>query len=102
VSPDRKQGSRGGAVREARRRREARRPPAAQAEALRRLPFPLARIEHLADLGCDSIQGFHLARPLPEADVACWLLTAPGLRAGPSRAGPDGLFEPLGRAGSTA
>jgi EAL domain-containing protein (putative c-di-GMP-specific phosphodiesterase class I) len=29
--------------------------------------------EQLAGLGCDSIQGFYLARPLPEAELAPWL-----------------------------
>jgi EAL domain-containing protein (putative c-di-GMP-specific phosphodiesterase class I) len=33
-------------------------------------------LERLIEFGCDSIQGFYLARPLPEAEVASWLLSA--------------------------
>ena len=29
--------------------------------------------QQLSDLGCDSLQGYFLARPLPAADVAGWL-----------------------------
>jgi EAL domain-containing protein (putative c-di-GMP-specific phosphodiesterase class I) len=27
----------------------------------------------LGDLGCDVIQGYHLCRPLPAADLTAWL-----------------------------
>jgi EAL domain-containing protein (putative c-di-GMP-specific phosphodiesterase class I) len=31
--------------------------------------------EFLAQLGCDSAQGYHFAHPMPESDVANWLRT---------------------------
>jgi EAL domain-containing protein (putative c-di-GMP-specific phosphodiesterase class I) len=34
-------------------------------------------MQALADLGCDVVQGFHLARPMSAADVPGWL-RAPG------------------------
>jgi EAL domain-containing protein (putative c-di-GMP-specific phosphodiesterase class I) len=47
----------------------------------------------LADLGCDSIQGYHLARPLPEADVPSWLRSAQAAQ----KARPPALSGPIGR-----
>jgi EAL domain-containing protein (putative c-di-GMP-specific phosphodiesterase class I) len=31
--------------------------------------------EHLRDLGCDSIQGYYVSRPLPADEFFAWLLT---------------------------
>jgi predicted signal transduction protein with EAL and GGDEF domain len=43
--------------------------------------------DRLADLGCDLFQGYHLARPMREADFAAWLagrpLQLPRLRSVP-------------------
>ena len=33
--------------------------------------------QELATLGCDSVQGFYLARPMPAAELAAWLATQP-------------------------
>jgi EAL domain-containing protein (putative c-di-GMP-specific phosphodiesterase class I) len=42
--------------------------------------------ERLVSLRCDAFQGFYLARPLPAADVASWLLSA---RAAPQPLAPQ-------------
>lgn len=34
----------------------------------------LATLRRLAELGCDLVQGFHLSRPLPAADLLAWAL----------------------------
>lgn len=34
-------------------------------------------LDRLADLGCDYAQGFHLARPMPAADMIKWLQDSP-------------------------
>ncbi len=36
-----------------------------------------ATARHLTELGCDAIQGFHLARPLPPGKLAEWLRDLP-------------------------
>jgi diguanylate cyclase len=33
--------------------------------------------QELANLGCDSVQGYFLARPMPVAELAAWLATQP-------------------------
>jgi diguanylate cyclase (GGDEF)-like protein/PAS domain S-box-containing protein len=33
--------------------------------------------QELANLGCDSVQGYFLARPMPEAELVAWLATQP-------------------------
>jgi EAL domain-containing protein (putative c-di-GMP-specific phosphodiesterase class I) len=42
--------------------------------------------EQVADLGFEAIQGFHLARPMPAADAASWLLSV--------RSAPEPLVRP--------
>ena len=37
-----------------------------------------AAARHLTELGCDAIQGFHLARPMPPHELAAWLRDRPG------------------------
>jgi EAL domain-containing protein (putative c-di-GMP-specific phosphodiesterase class I) len=32
--------------------------------------------EELKALGCDTAQGYHLGRPMPAADLECWLRQA--------------------------
>ncbi|MDX6517011.1 MAG: hypothetical protein QOH73_2677 [Gaiellaceae bacterium] len=39
----------------------------------------------LAELGCDSVQGFHLSHPLPAAELATWLRSRVGAAAAASR-----------------
>lgn len=36
-----------------------------------------AILEQLAELGCDGAQGFHIARPMPAADLITWLHDSP-------------------------
>ncbi|HSW51675.1 MAG TPA: EAL domain-containing protein, partial [Sulfuricaulis sp.] len=36
-----------------------------------------AILEQLAELGCDGAQGFHMARPMPVADLITWLHDSP-------------------------
>jgi diguanylate cyclase (GGDEF)-like protein/PAS domain S-box-containing protein len=36
-----------------------------------------ATLNQLATLGCDSAQGYHLAKPMPPAQLATWLATQP-------------------------
>jgi EAL domain-containing protein (putative c-di-GMP-specific phosphodiesterase class I) len=33
--------------------------------------------QELATLGCDSVQGYYLARPMPAAELTAWLATQP-------------------------
>jgi diguanylate cyclase (GGDEF)-like protein len=37
----------------------------------------LESLEHLRDLGCDSVQGFYLSEPLPPAELLRWLRRRP-------------------------
>jgi diguanylate cyclase (GGDEF)-like protein/PAS domain S-box-containing protein len=39
-----------------------------------------ATLDHLAHLGCDGAQGFHIARPMPAPDLMAWLKASPGQR----------------------
>ena len=34
-------------------------------------------MKHLATLGCDSMQGYYLSKPMPPAELAAWLATQP-------------------------
>jgi EAL domain-containing protein (putative c-di-GMP-specific phosphodiesterase class I) len=36
-----------------------------------------ATLQHLAALGCDSMQGYYLSKPMPPAELAAWLATQP-------------------------
>jgi EAL domain-containing protein (putative c-di-GMP-specific phosphodiesterase class I) len=36
-----------------------------------------ATLKHLATLGCDSMQGYYLSKPMPPAELAAWLATQP-------------------------
>jgi diguanylate cyclase (GGDEF)-like protein/PAS domain S-box-containing protein len=36
-----------------------------------------ATLKELATLGCDSVQGFHVARPMPAAELVAWLAAQP-------------------------
>lgn len=43
-----------------------------------------ADIARLAALGCDAVQGYAIARPMPGEDATRWLAAAPDLLAGPA------------------
>ncbi|MDH5512130.1 MAG: bifunctional diguanylate cyclase/phosphodiesterase [Gammaproteobacteria bacterium] len=44
-------------------------------------------LEQLAELGCDCAQGFHMAKPMPAADLMKWLQDSPwSLQSGPRAA----------------
>ncbi len=47
-----------------------------------------ATLDGLRDLGCDSAQGYHIARPMPAQDVPAWLDSHSHHRRAPQRAGP--------------
>ena len=36
-----------------------------------------ATLGELAGLGCDSVQGYYLAKPMPEAELVAWLAAQP-------------------------
>jgi diguanylate cyclase (GGDEF)-like protein/PAS domain S-box-containing protein len=36
-----------------------------------------ATLKHLATLGCDSLQGYYLSKPMPPAELAAWLAAQP-------------------------
>ncbi|MDQ2827137.1 MAG: bifunctional diguanylate cyclase/phosphodiesterase, partial [Actinomycetota bacterium] len=38
-------------------------------------------LDHLAHLGCDTVQGYHLSRPLPGPEATTWLRKQPGTGA---------------------
>jgi diguanylate cyclase (GGDEF)-like protein len=42
-------------------------------------------LRQLANLGCDQVQGFHVARPMPASELATWLARTPQVRQRPSR-----------------
>jgi diguanylate cyclase (GGDEF)-like protein len=58
------------------------------------------QVEFLRDLGCDEMQGWHLSRPLPPADLAkwlaayhsTWLASENPLQRDPQASGPMTLF----------
>lgn len=41
-------------------------------------------LEQLGELGCDGAQGFHMAKPMPAADLIRWLQESPwSMHTGP-------------------
>jgi diguanylate cyclase (GGDEF)-like protein len=53
-------------------------------------------LELLADLGCDLVQGYHLARPMPAGDLARLHQRAGPFLAGRPRRGRNPVTEPFG------
>ena len=47
-----------------------------------------AEAKALADLGCEALQGYHIARPLPLSEIQAWLRADSRRHARPGSAGP--------------
>jgi EAL domain-containing protein (putative c-di-GMP-specific phosphodiesterase class I) len=41
----------------------------------------LETLRYLKTIGCDTVQGYYVARPMPQADICEWIAGFPGLDA---------------------